>query len=92
MTQTISLFFFLLLLCGITTLPAQVSQINILRIDQMPNEPSPYLMRDWKKVAIGYDSFVYDINKTGQYLPLIFTRPQGTNYPQNPSFGLDSYV
>ncbi|HZV67965.1 MAG TPA: LamG-like jellyroll fold domain-containing protein [Saprospiraceae bacterium] len=80
------------LISSITILPAQVSQINIARVDLMPNEPSPFTMRDWKEVAIGYDSFVYDINKTGLYLPLIFTRAQGTNYPQNPSFGLDSYV
>ncbi|MEP6646227.1 MAG: LamG-like jellyroll fold domain-containing protein [Saprospiraceae bacterium] len=92
MSPYINLLFSFLLLCGVTKLSAQVSQINILRIDQMPNEPSPYLMRDWKKVAIGYDSLIYDINRTGQYLPLVFTRPNGTNYPQNPSFGLDSYV
>ncbi|MEO6132124.1 MAG: laminin G, partial [Saprospiraceae bacterium] len=92
MMQSICLIISCLLIGGITILPAQVSQITIQRIELMPNEPSPYSMRDWKKVAISYDSFVYDINKTGQYLPLVFTRPQGTNYPQNPSFGLDSYV
>lgn len=41
---------------------------------------------------MGYDSFVYDITKTGQYLPLVFIRPQGLNYPENESFGLDTYV
>ncbi len=82
----------IILLCSITIMSAQVSQINIQRIELMPNEPSPFTMRDWKNVAMGYDSFVYDINKTGLYLPLIFTTPQGTNYPQNPTFGLDSYV
>ncbi len=93
MKHMIDLIFLLIMLVGgITILPAQVDQINIQRIELMPNEPSPFSMRDWKKVAMGYDSFVYDINKTGQYLPLVFTRNQGTNYPGNPSFGLDSYV
>jgi hypothetical protein len=58
----------------------------------MPNEPSPYVMRDWNDVALGYDSFVYDINRTGLYLPLVFIRLQGINYPTRPSFGLDTYV
>ncbi len=92
MQHSLSFIFSILFLCSIKILSAQVSQINIQRIELMPNEPSPFSMRDWKKVAIGYDSFVYDINKTGLYLPLIFTSPQGTNYPQNPTFGLDSYV
>ena len=71
---------------------AQAGQITIARVEEMPNEPSPYFMRDWKKVATAYDSFVYDIQKSGQYLPLVFIKPQGTNYPERPSFGLDTYV
>ena len=45
-------------------------QININRIEQMSNNPSPYEMRNWKMVAAGYDSLVFDLNRTGQYLPL----------------------
>jgi len=37
-------------------------QININRIEQMPNIPYPYEMRDWKKVTSGYDSLVFDLN------------------------------
>ncbi len=86
------LFFIFQFCCVMDSSKAQTGQINIARVDLMPNEPSPYSMRDWKKVAIGYDSLVYDINKTGQYLPLVFTKNKGENYPDNPSFGLDSYV
>src|SRR6478735_3844576 len=71
---------------------AQAGQINIQRIEMMPNEPAPYFMRDWKAVAQGYDSLAYDINKSGQYLPLVFIRSKGTNYPDRGSFGLDTYV
>ncbi|HUR31230.1 MAG TPA: hypothetical protein VMZ69_07340, partial [Saprospiraceae bacterium] len=74
------------------SLCAQVQQTDIPRIELMPNLPSPYSMRDWEKVAMGYDSFVYDISKTGLYLPLVFIKSQGTNYPSNPNFGLDTYV
>lgn len=73
-------------------LQAQSGQIAIGRVEQMPNEPSPYYMRDWKAVAMGYDSFVYDEQKSGDYLPLVFIKPSGTNYPERPSFGLDTYV
>jgi hypothetical protein len=83
----------LFIVAGVTTSSlGQVNQVNIQRIELMPNEPSPYNMRDWKCVAVAYDSFVYDINKTGQFLPLVFKRNQGTNYPANQSFGLDTYV
>ena len=46
----------------------------IPRIDLMPDFPQPYLMRDWKRVAQGYDSLVFDQDLTGQYLPLVFFR------------------
>ncbi len=71
---------------------AQVVQIDINRIEMMPNEPAPYNVRDWAQVAIQYDSFVYDIQKTGQYLPFVNLQPAGVNYPQNPAFGLHTYV
>ncbi len=85
------IFLFLFVLSG-TYLNAQVAQINIPRIELMPNEPAPFNVRDWKSVALKYDSFIYDVNKTGQYLPLINLSTSGINYPQNPSFGLHSYV
>ena len=71
---------------------SQVSQISIDRIEQMADHPNPYVLRDWKEVAIGYDSFVYDINRSGQYLPLVFTNESGVNYPANMNFGLHTYV
>ena len=76
------LFFFLI---GVSfCLPAQVNQIDLPRIEMMPNEPAPFNIRDWAEVAIQYDSFVYDIQKTGQYLPLVSL--------QTPAFGLHTYV
>ncbi len=67
-------------------------QISINRIEQMPNIPSPYEMRDWKKVAAGYDSLVFDFNKTGNYLPLIWWNTNTINYPGHNSFGLHTVV
>ncbi len=67
-------------------------QISINRIDQMPNAPSPYEMRNWKQVAISYDNFVFDLNLTGQYLPLIWLNTNTINYPEHNSFGLHTVV
>lgn len=71
---------------------AITQQLSIPRVEQMPNYPMPYHMRDWKKVASGYDSLVFDLNRTGQYLPLIWINQNTINYPQHPSFGLHTYV
>lgn len=67
-------------------------QININRIEQMPNIPSPYEMRDWKQVTAGYDSLVFDLNRSGQYLPLIWLNNNTINYPEHNSFGLHTVV
>ena len=84
----ISVLFFILLLNG-QSFP---QQININRIEQMPNIPSPYEMRDWKKAAMGYDSLVFNFNLTGQYLPLIWINSNTINYPGHNSFGLHTVV
>ncbi|MDD4713732.1 MAG: hypothetical protein PHP34_10415, partial [Bacteroidales bacterium] len=40
-------------------------QTAIPRIEQMSNLPTPYQMRDWKKVALDYDHFIFDTSSTG---------------------------
>ena len=72
---------------------AQTGQLNISRIGQMPNLPAPLQIRDWKTVAHDYDSYVFDLNKTGQYLPLSrLDIPGQFNYADNTPLFLDSYV
>jgi hypothetical protein len=71
---------------------SQTGQINITRVQQMPNIPTPYLMRDWKAVAIGYDQFAFSNSATGEYLPLIKTKPFGINYPEISPILLQTYV
>ena len=67
-------------------------QISIPRIAGMPNLPSPYEMRNWKQVAMGYDSLVFDLNRSGQYLPLSWLNTHTVNYPEHDSFGLETVV
>jgi len=79
-----------LILSSISLISAQ--QISIDRIELMPGEPNPYQMRDWKKVATGYDSLIFDLEATGTFLPLTWTDNNSINYPEHGRFGIDSYV
>ncbi len=81
-----------LLFLVITSSFSTAQQIKISRISQMPDFPSPYLMRDWEAAAKGYDSLVFNSDLEGQYLPLIFFRDQTINYPDDQSFGLHTVV
>lgn len=71
---------------------SQEGQINIDRVDQMPDLPQPYIMRDWKTVARQYDEFVFDLTLTGEHLPLVSLKSSGVNYPTLQPILLDTYV
>ncbi|HLN74985.1 MAG TPA: hypothetical protein VK205_16955, partial [Prolixibacteraceae bacterium] len=87
------LILFLLVCMLIIQAFAQQGQLSISRIDQMPNVPSPLQIKDWDAVARDYDNLVFDLNKTGTYLPLSAIGTQGQyNYADNTPFFLDSYV
>lgn len=58
----------------------------------MPDFPSPYAMRNWKTAALGYDSLVFALNKTGSYLPLSWLVSNTVNYTNHGTFALHSYV
>lgn len=74
-----------------TTVSAQ--QISIPRIDQMPDIPAPYSIRDWKQVALDYDNYIFDYSKSGTYLPLIRFGTQGQfNYSDVTPVFMDTYV
>ena len=70
----------------------RAQQIAVGRIDQMPDAPAPYLMRNWKAVASSFDSIAFDASRQGQYLPLIQLYSSTVNYPGQGSFRIQSYV
>ena len=74
------------------THPVRAQQIALPRIEQMPNQPSPYQMRAWKEVARGYDSLVFDLSASGTHLPLVVLNPNTVNYTNHGSFFIHSYV
>ncbi len=90
MKFTGSILFAMTLVLVFSNMVAQ--QLAIPRIEQMPNIPQPYAMRDWKSVAKGYDSLVFNYNASGQYLPLSSLYSSTVNYPSAQSFRLKSYV
>lgn len=68
-------------------------QIDVPRINLMPDKPSPYLMRNWKQVAVDYDNFVFNTTKTGTNLPLTNINPaSGINYSDVQHIRMDTYV
>ena len=74
-------------------LPCKAQQISLDRINRMPDKPTPYSMRNWKQVAKDYDNFIFDMNKTGQYLPLsTISNSNGVNYPDVRRIMMATYV
>ena len=71
---------------------AQTGQIDLNRVQLMPNLPVPYVMRNWKNVAIKHDELAYNTSATGQFLPLIHVKASGVNYPPLQPILLDTYV
>ncbi len=67
-------------------------QISIERINAMPEIPQPYQMRNWKEVAINYDSIAYYPGNVGEHMPFLFFITNSINYPEEISFGLHSYA
>ena len=73
------LFFILLGINGI----AQVKQQKIARVDQMPNLPQPFHIIDYNKLAVHFDSTVYDFNAKGKFWPMVWIDSTKKNFPQN---------
>jgi hypothetical protein len=84
----------LLLLAGLLNAEvfAQPGQTVLPRVTLMPDLPSPYVMRDWKTIAIQYDQLIFSTTTTGQFLPVLHLRQNGVNYPSLEPILLDTYV
>ena len=60
-----------------------VKQQNLQRIDEMPDLPKPLQIIDYKKLALQFDSTVYDFNSTGEFWPLVWIDSSKKNFSQN---------
>ena len=59
-----------------------VKQQNLARVDQMPDLPQPLQIIDFQKLALRFDSTVYDFNATGRFWPMIWKDSSNKNFPQ----------
>jgi hypothetical protein len=66
-------------------------QIAIARVDAMPDLPAPLKIRDWRKTAIDFTHLAFNLNASGQYLPLIWLDPPDAAVVTE-TFGIPSYV
>ncbi|MEO6232090.1 MAG: hypothetical protein ABJB11_12585 [Ferruginibacter sp.] len=62
---------------------AQVKQQKIPRVEQMPDLPQPLQIIDYKKLALRFDSTVYDFNAKGKFWPMVWIDSSKKNFPQN---------
>ncbi len=60
----------------------QVHQQNIPHVDKMPNLPQPLEIIDYQKLALKFDSTVYDFNAKGKFWPMVWMDSSNKNFPQ----------
>jgi hypothetical protein len=64
-----------------------IPQININRVELMPNLPQPYDLLDWKEKARQFDEYVFDFDSKLPAGPMIWLDNNQRNLPQQ-TFGL----
>jgi hypothetical protein len=60
-----------------------VPQQSLQRVNEMPDLPEPFQIINYKKLALQFDSTVFDFNATGEYWPLVWIDSSKKNFPQN---------
>jgi len=58
----------------------------IQRVEQMPNIPRPFAMRDWRQVTLDYIGLAFDFEQHGEHLPLIGWLNNGHTMVSFPSY------
>ena len=69
----------------------EAKQIQISRIQNMPNQPQPYKMLDWKEKAVNFDKVVFDFQAKGEYRPFIWLDNAHRNIDQQ-TFGMYTVI
>ncbi|HEV2830807.1 MAG TPA: hypothetical protein VGW31_02395, partial [Hanamia sp.] len=75
------------LICLFTSCKAphavSVNQQNLHRIDEMADVPQQLKIIDYNKLALEFDSTVFNFNATGEFWPLVWIDSSKKNFPQN---------
>jgi hypothetical protein len=80
-----------LALAASTALAEPTAQLPIDRVDLMPNNPTPFKLKDFKTTARDFQKLVFNFDAQGEYQPLIWWDDTQVNLPIR-TFGLPSYV
>lgn len=64
--------FVLILIVGLTATTSIAAPLELPVVAQMPDLPSPVVLRDWKQVARDVDASIYDSSKKGDHFPLFW--------------------
>lgn len=68
------------------------TQFSINSVQQLPDAPTTYEMRDWHKVATDFDALAFDTTAFGQFLPLVKIDTSPVSPQLQTAFGLAAYV
>ena len=60
-----------------------VKQQSLQRVNEMPDLPQPFQIINYKKLALDFDSTVYDFKATGEFWPLVWIDSSKKNFSQN---------
>ncbi|MBD3581892.1 hypothetical protein [Flavobacterium selenitireducens] len=62
---------------------AQVAQKPIPRVDLMPDNPQPFGIIDYKKLALDFDKTAYDFHAKGEFWPIVWVDKSRKNFDQD---------
>lgn len=78
-------------LAVLLALPCLLLGQELTSVAKMPDLPDNYQLRDWKQTALNFDQLVFDPDRKGDFLPLIW--PDNTRRVNDvEGFGMPSYV
>ncbi|MDR3688253.1 MAG: hypothetical protein P4L46_02655 [Fimbriimonas sp.] len=70
---------------------ASPQAVMIDRVRFLPDQPKPYLLRDWDATAKAANAIFFDLHRKGPYLPLVWLIT-GKHRTDKSTFGMPSYV
>src|SRR5260370_16679104 len=59
---------------------------TVHRVEQMPNLPLPFAMRDWRQVTLDYLGLALDFQQHGEHMPLVRWLDAGHTMVSFPSY------
>ena len=81
----------LTILTACNQLNNDVEQVGLVKVDEMPKNPSPYKMLDWYEKAKNFDEVIFNHQNDSHGEPFIWLDTAKRNFPQT-TFGLYTVI